>query len=89
MKSPAVRPRAGSLVLGLAAALLKLHAAETIFPDTVAPTARQTATSPKWELGTVFRPTVAGRVTEVRVFSIAQEFGDHEVRLWRNADNTP
>ena len=63
-------------------------AGESMFPDTVTPNARQTATTPKWELGTVFRPTAPGKVTDVRVYSMAQEFGDHEVRLWRNSDNT-
>lgn len=88
MTSPALRRLPGWLAFGLVAATaLTSQAAESIFPDPVLPTGRQTATSPKWELGTVFRPTVAGKVTDARVFAMAQEFGDHEVRLWRNADN--
>jgi len=64
-----------------------LGQSESIYPDTLAPTGRF-AEAPNWELGTVFRASVPGRITHARVFSLANEFGDHEVRLWRNADNT-
>jgi hypothetical protein len=63
------------------------HAAsETLYPDTVAPGGR--FNEPNWELGTIFRATVPGKITDVRVFSQANESGDHQVRIWRNADNT-
>jgi hypothetical protein len=61
------------------------RAAESIFPDTVSPAARA-SDAPSWELGTIFRATQAGSITHVRVFSLADEFGDHEARIWRNAD---
>ena len=62
-------------------------ASETLYPDTVVPGARP-ADAPNWELGTIFRATVPGKITGARVFSLANESGDHQVRLWRNADNT-
>lgn len=62
-------------------------AAETIHPDTVAPGGRYND-APNWELGTVFRTTAPGKITHARVFSLADEFGEHLVRIWRNADNT-
>ncbi len=40
-----------------------------------------------WDLGMVFIPTVAGQVTGVRVYGVANESGDHTARLWRNSDN--
>ena len=62
-------------------------ASETLYPDTVVPDARP-ADAPNWELGTIFRATVPGKITSARVFSLANESGDHQVRIWRNADNT-
>lgn len=62
-------------------------APETIFPDTVTP-ANRPSDAPNWELGTIFRVEIPGAITQVRVFSLAEEFGDHQVRIWRNADNT-
>jgi len=63
------------------------RAAETLYPDTVTPAVRF-SDAPDWELGTIFRTALAGTITEVRVFSLADESGDHQVRIWRNADNT-
>src|SRR5215510_14292103 len=63
------------------------HGAESIFPDTVFPGGRPND-APNWELGTIFRSELPGKITEVRVFSLADESGDHHVRIWRNADNT-
>ncbi len=63
------------------------RAAESIFPDTVTPGGRP-SDAPNWELGTVFRPSLPGRITQVRVFSLTEEIGDHQVRIWRNADNS-
>ena len=55
-------------------------AAESIYPDTVVPAGRA-SDAPNWELGTIFRPKLAGKVTQVRVFSLADESGDHQVRI--------
>ena len=41
-----------------------------------------------YELGTVFRATVSGKVTDLRVYALASETGVHTARLWRNTDNT-
>jgi hypothetical protein len=60
-------------------------APETIFPDTVSP-ANRPSDAPNWELGTIFRVEIPGAITEVRVFSLAEESGAHQVRIWRNAD---
>jgi hypothetical protein len=40
-----------------------------------------------YELGTVFRATVPGTITHLRVYALATESGDHTARLWRNDDN--
>ena len=63
------------------------RAAETLYPDTVNPAARPSDKS-NGELGTIFHATLAGAITQVRVFSLIEESGDHQVRIWRNADNT-
>jgi hypothetical protein len=74
------------LGFGLAlAACVSLNSAESIHPGTVTPAARY-SDAPNWELGTVFRPTAPGKVTQVRVFALAEESGEHQVRLWRNRD---
>jgi len=36
----------------------------------------------------IFRSSVAGKITQLRVFSVASETGDHTARLWRNDDDT-
>src|SRR6185436_5139061 len=61
--------------------------AESIFPDTLTPATRF-SDAPSWELGTIFRSKLAGKITHARVYSLADETGDHQVRIWRNADNT-
>ncbi|MBI4663126.1 MAG: DUF4082 domain-containing protein, partial [Verrucomicrobia bacterium] len=63
------------------------RAAESIYPDSVIPRGRA-SDAPNWELGTIFRADLPGKITQVRVFSLAEESGDHQVRIWRNADNT-
>jgi len=68
-------------------AALTLNAAETLYPDTVTPAARL-SDAPNWELGTVFRAAVPGKITHVRVFSLVEESGDHQIRIWHNSDNT-
>jgi hypothetical protein len=40
-----------------------------------------------YELGTIFRSTIAGKVTHLRVYAVAAESGTHTARLWRNSDN--
>src|ERR1039457_2779845 len=64
-------------------------AAESIFPSSV-PGATDVAynDATPYELGTVFSPLVSGVITHVRVYSLAQESGNHTVRIWRNSDNT-
>ena len=85
---PTLRLTLLSCAVMLLLAPAAVHAAsETIYPDTLAPASRA-SDAPNWELGTIFRPKVAGKITQVRVFSLADESGDHQVRLWRNADNT-
>jgi Domain of unknown function (DUF4082)/PA14 domain len=39
------------------------------------------------ELGTVFRSSVAGTITAIRVLSTKQEGGDHTAAIWRNSDD--
>ena len=60
---------------------------ETIHPDTVIPESRVND-APNWELGTIFRPSTPGTITQVRVFSLFEELGEHQVRIWRNSDDT-
>jgi hypothetical protein len=62
------------------------HAAESIHPGTVLPAGREDDAA-NWELGTIFRAKLAGKITHVRVFSLGDESGEHQVRIWRNADN--
>ncbi len=40
------------------------------------------------ELGTAFTANVGGNITAVRAYAIAQESGDHTVRIWRVSDQT-
>ena len=75
------------ILLLLLSASAAQAASETLYPDTVVPGARP-ADAPNWELGTIFRATVPGKITSARVFSLSNETGDHQVRIWRNADNT-
>jgi hypothetical protein len=89
MKTNRRVPRCG--VLSCLALLLtpglSIIAAESIFPDTVTPASRPND-APNWELGTIFHTELPGKITQVRVFSLADELGDHEVRIWRNADGS-
>ena len=39
-----------------------------------------------YELGTQFTSSVAGKITHLRVYSLASETGDHTARIWRNSD---
>ena len=75
------------MLLLLLSASAAQAASETLYPDTVVPGARP-ADAPNWELGTIFRATAPGKITSARVFSLSNESGDHQVRIWRNADNT-
>src|SRR3989442_1324006 len=76
-----------AVIIMLALSPSTAQAAETLYPDTVTPAARF-SDAPNWELGTIFRTALAGTITQVRVFSLTEESGDHQVRIWRNADNT-
>lgn len=58
---------------------------DTIFASGVVPAA--VFNDDPYAMGTIFTPTVPGKVTQVRVFSTAEESGDHLVKLWRNSDN--
>jgi Domain of unknown function (DUF4082)/PA14 domain len=40
------------------------------------------------ELGTVFRSSVAGNITAIRVLSTKQDGGDHTATIWRNSDES-
>ncbi len=64
-----------------------LAASETIFPDAVSPAAEY-YDAPSWELGTIFRPTAPGQITQARVFSLADESGNHVVSIWLNSPET-
>lgn len=80
--------RVTSSIFALLAALAAMASAqETIFAD-----ARMGNDSGPagtfYELGTVFRASVAGSVTYLRVYSLATESGAHTARIWRNSDNT-
>ncbi|MCL4177427.1 MAG: choice-of-anchor D domain-containing protein [Verrucomicrobia bacterium] len=63
-------------------------AAGSIHPDTVAPNIETEIfdDAPSWELGTIFRPELDGIITHARVYSLFEESGEHQVRIWRNAD---
>src|SRR6185503_2581790 len=60
---------------------------ETLFPDTKV-LGDINFDDTYYELGTVFRASVPGKVTHLRVYSLATESGNHTARLWRNSDNT-
>ena len=59
---------------------------ESIWPDTK--TGKQWVENTDYELGMVFSSSVKGKITHIRVYSVADERGDHTARLWRNADET-
>ncbi|MBA2297824.1 MAG: DUF4082 domain-containing protein, partial [Actinobacteria bacterium] len=73
--------------LALVAAVFAAHAAwaqESLFP------ANKTGidSGPEgtfYELGTVFRASVEGAITHLRVYALATESGTHTARLWRNS----
>ncbi len=60
---------------------------ESIFPDTVVPDAEY-YDAPSWELGTIFNSFAPGQITQVRVFSLPDESGDHGVSIWQNSPQT-
>lgn len=41
-----------------------------------------------YEMGTKFQASVDGKVKGIRVYSAANESGNHTARIWRNSDNT-
>ncbi len=83
--TPAFRSVYGAIILSVALPLADA-ASESIFPESVTPAGRF-SDAPNWELGTIFNPAAPGSITAVRVFSLAEETGEHQVRIWRNADN--
>lgn len=68
-------------------ALACLGAQESIFPDSVGPAAEY-YDAPSWELGTIFRPTAPGQITQVRVWSLSDESSNHVVSIWQNSPET-
>jgi hypothetical protein len=74
------------LILFMLGSINCLAATESVYPDSVIPTER--SQDDPYELGTIFRSSVPGLITSVRVYSLAEESGDHNVWLWRNSDNT-
>jgi hypothetical protein len=60
---------------------------ESIFPDTKV-YGDVNFDGTYYELGTVFRASVPGKITHLRVYSLASESGDHTARIWRNSDET-
>src|SRR6266480_3583093 len=75
------------LILGFVLGSLRLYGQESLFA------ASRTgldsgAENQFYELGTVFRVSVPGKVTQLRVYALASESTAHTARLWRNSDNT-
>ena len=68
----------------VAIASLTLNAGESVYPGDLSPETYYND-APNLEFGTVFRPTLPGRITQVRVFALAEETGSHAVRIWRNS----
>ena len=60
---------------------------ESIWPDTKIGS-DSTAEGTYYELGTIFQAGISGKITHLRVYSLATETGDHTARIWRNADET-
>ena len=58
---------------------------ESLFPDTKV-LGDVNFDGTYYELGTVFRAAVPGKITDLRVYALASESGDHTARLWRNSD---
>jgi hypothetical protein len=59
---------------------------ESIWPDTK--TGKQWVENTDYELGMIFQSSVSGKITHIRVYSVAGERGDHTARIWRDADET-
>ena len=62
-----------------AIASLTLNAAESIYPGNFSPETHYND-APNRELGTIFRPTLPGRITQVRVYALTEETGSQAVR---------
>lgn len=56
---------------------------ESLFPDSVVG-GDVNNDGTYYELGTIFQASKPGKVTQLRVFSVAGETGDHTARIWRN-----
>jgi hypothetical protein len=61
---------------------------ESLFPDSkVGGDVDNDTTS--YALGTIFQASVPGAITQLRVFSVAGDYGDHTAWLWNRAAVTP
>lgn len=60
---------------------------ETIWPDTIIGITDSGPEGNSYELGTIFRTSVAGIISHARVYALPGETGEHTVRMWRNSDN--
>lgn len=63
-----------------------LAATENIW-ETAAPSS-SSAERIRYELGTIFSPTVNGTITGVRVYAVNGESGTHTARVWNNSTGT-
>ena len=60
---------------------------ESLFPDSkVGGDVDNDVTA--YALGTIFQASVPGAITQLRVFSVAGDYGEHTAWLWRRADTT-
>lgn len=73
------------IIAFLALAASRLLAQESLFPNSKIGN-DSGAEGNFYELGTIFRPSVNGLVTHLRVYSMAAETGVHIGRIWRNSD---
>ena len=73
------------LAFALLCAASQVSAQESLFP--ASKTGNDSGAEGNfYELGTIFRASVDGNVTHLRVYALAAETGVHTARLWRNAD---
>ncbi len=73
----------GAVAFTLFWATVGAGAEESLFPATKAGNDSGPEGTP-YELGTIFRSAVDGKVTHLRVYSLASESGVHTARLWDN-----
>jgi hypothetical protein len=56
---------------------------ESLFPDSVVG-GDVNNDGTYYELGTIFQSSTPGKITQLRVYSVAGETGDHTARIWRS-----